>query len=249
MKILKDIPYFLPTDPLRLLDVYLPEKANGILFFYVHGGGLETGDKEEIMPAAQYLTEKGYAVVSINYRMYPAAHYPDFLWDAAQALHFVKKHLADYQAEKIFVGGSSAGGYISMMLCFDPQYMARYHMSNADIAGYFHDAGQPTAHFRVLKERGVDGRRVIVDDSCALYHVGTQDFYPPMRFIVSDHDLQNRYEQTMLMLSTLRHFGISHVDHVLMHGNHCAYIGARDEKGESVFGQMIQDFLEASYRI
>ena len=82
-----------------------------------------------------------------------------------------------------------------------------------------------------------------MDDTCALYHVGTLPDYPPMRFIVSDNDLQNRYEQTVLMLSTLRHFGFQKADHVLMHGNHCAYIVAVDEQGESVFGQMILDFL------
>ncbi len=243
MKLMQNIPYTTPADDVHLMDVYLPEKCNGSLFFYVHGGGLEFGDKAEFDTAARYLAQRGYAIASINYRMYPAAHYPDFLWDAAQALHFVKEHLAEYQAEKIYVGGSSAGGYVSMMLCFDPQYMACFGMDNSDIAGYFHDAGQPTAHFRVLKEKGIDGRRVIVDDTCALYHVGTLPDYPPMRFIVSDNDLQNRYEQTVLMLSTLRHFGFQKADHVLMHGNHCAYIVAVDEQGESIFGQMILDFL------
>lgn len=244
MRLLQNIPYSETPDDVHVMDVYLPEKGNGSLFFYVHGGGLEFGDKTEFDTAARYLAEKGYAIASINYRMYPAAHYPDFLWDAAEAVHFVKEHLPEYGAEKLYVGGSSAGGYVSMMLCFDPQYLAGFGMSNADIAGYFHDAGQPTAHFRVLKEKGMDGRRVIVDDTCALYHVGTQEDYPPMRFIVSDNDLQNRYEQTVLMLSTLNHFGFRKADHQVMHGNHCAYIVAVDEQGISIFGQMIEAFLQ-----
>ena len=247
MKILQNIPYSATPDDVHVMDIYLPEKGSGSLFFYVHGGGLEFGDKTEFDTAARYLAEKGYAAVSVNYRMYPTAHYPDFLWDAAEALHFVKEHLSEYGAEKLYVGGSSAGGYVSMMLCFDPQYMARFGMSNADIAGYFHDAGQPTAHFRVLKEKGIDTRRVIVDDTCALYHVGTREDYPPMRFIVSDNDLQNRYEQTVLMLSTLKHFGFTKADHQVMHGNHCAYIVAVDEQGVSIFGRMIEEFLQKTY--
>lgn len=245
MKIIRNIPYTTPADDVRLLDVYLPANGNGNLFFYAHGGGLEAGDKGDAACFAEYLSSRGTAVVSINYRMYPAAHYPDFIWDTAEALAFVKGKMADWGMEKLYVGGSSAGGYLSMMLCFDPKYLQKFGMSNQNIAGYFHDAGQPTAHFRVLQERGTDPRRVIVDESCALYHVGTADHYPPMRFIVSDQDMKNRYEQTMLMLSTLRHFGVKNADHVIMHGGHCAYIG-RMEGEESVFGRMIEEFIRTA---
>lgn len=243
MRILQNIPYTAPADDVRLMDVYLPRKPNGNLFFYAHGGGLEAGDKRDAACFAEYLAMRGTAVVSINYRMYPRAQYPDFIRDTAEALAFVKEKMPEWGAEKLYVGGSSAGGYLSMMLCFAPEYLQAFGLSNADIAGYFHDAGQPTAHFRVLRERGMDPRRVIVDESCPLFHVGTQAHYPPMRFIVSDQDMKNRYEQTMLMLSTLRHFGVEKADYVLMHGGHCAYIG-RMEGEESVFGRMIEAFIQ-----
>ncbi len=243
MNIIRDIPYSTPQDNLRLMDAYLPSNPTGTLFFYAHGGGLEAGDKKDFDFPAEYLAGQGIAVVSINYRMYPDARFPDFLWDAAQALKYVCDRRKEFHADKIYVGGSSAGGFISMMLCFDPQYLARFGLSNGDIAGYFHDAGQPTAHFRVLKERGIDERRVIVDETSALYHVGNLENYPPMRFIVSDQDMTNRLEQTMLILSTLRHFGHKNVDHVLMHSTHCAYIGKKDGQGESLFGKMILDFI------
>ena len=47
-----------------------------------------------------------------------------------------------------------------------------------------------------------------------------------MRFIVSDNDMTNRYEQTMLVLSTLSHFGYKNYDHVVMHGGHIQQIGS-----------------------
>ncbi len=246
MNILKNIPYTSPADEKRTLDIYLPQNPTGDLFFYIHGGGLEGGDKEEGAPMAGYLMEKGIATASINYRMYPTARYPDFIRDSARALSFVHARKQQYGIRNLYVGGSSAGGYISMMLCFDPQYLAEVNLSNRDIAGYFHDAGQPTCHFRVLAERAIDGRRVIVDDTCPLFHVGTQTEYPPMRFIVSDNDLQNRLEQTMLMLSTLRHFGHKNIDHILMHGDHCQYIGQRDDRGQSILGQMVYRFIQST---
>ena len=76
-----------------------------------------------------------------------------------------------------------------------------------DISGYVHDSGQPTAHFNVLKEKGMDFRRVIVDETAPLYFVGLEKEYPPMLFIVADQDMENRYEQTVLVLSTMDHFG------------------------------------------
>ena len=62
------------------------------------------------------------------------------------------------------------------------------------------DAGQPTAHFNVLKYADVDPRRIIVDETAPLYYVGLESEYPPMRFVVSDNDMTNRYEQTMTPL-------------------------------------------------
>ena len=95
----------------------------------------------------------------------------------------------------------------------------------------------------MLKNRGEDHRRVIIDETAPLYYVGLEESYPPMRFIVSDNDMKNRYEQTMLMLSTLAHFEYSGFDHVVMHGGHCKYCRRLDEDGESVLGKMIWEFI------
>ena len=65
-----------------------------------------------------------------------------------------------------------------------------------------------------------------------------------MRFVVSDNDMKNRYEQTMLTLSTLSHFDYKNFDHVVMRGNHCSYIEAIDQSGESVMGKMIYEFIQ-----
>ena len=180
--------------------------------------------------------------------MFPEARYPDFVEDSAAAVAWVKRHIGDYGTSRgIFVGGSSAGGYLSMMLCFDPRYYKAVGLAPEDIAGYIHDAGQPTAHFNVLKYGGVDPRRVIVDETAPLYHIGALPAYPPMHFIVSDGDMQNRYEQTMLVLSTLKHFGQDAVSLSLMHGGHCAYCSpkknVRNEKGEYALGAIIRDFI------
>ncbi len=244
MKSFEDLSYG-PTKA-QSLDVHLPDGPATACFLYFHGGGIVSGDKKRDVHFVRRLTDRGVALISANYRMYPDARYPEFIEDAASAVAFAKTYIDENLAGvPLYVGGSSAGGYLTMMLCFDSRYLHAVGLEGSAIAGYFHDAGQPTAHFNVLKNAGVDPRRVIVDETAPLYYVGIEKSYPKMRFIVSDNDMEGRYEQTMLMLRTLAHFGYEHYDHILMHGTHCAYCHRLDENGISAIGQMVLDFIDA----
>ena len=245
MKTLKNICYTELGHKNQVLDLYLPESDEFSVFVYFHGGGLEAGSKDTGEIMAEYLTERNIALVSADYRMYPEAAFPDFLRDAAAAVSWTFKNIGSYgKCDKIYVGGSSAGGYISLMLCFDKKYLAPFKIKPMDIAGFIHDAGQPTAHFNVLRERGIDSRRVIVDETAPLYFVGVDEEYPKMHVIVSDNDMQNRLEQTMLLESTMKHFG--HEDKIkvsVMHGTHCHYEKAVDANGVSEFGKIVYNCI------
>lgn len=106
------------------LDIYLPDNEVKAIIIYFHGGGLEAGDKKDAAVFADYLADRGIALISPNYRMYPGAKYPEFIEDAALAVKWAFDHMPDYTpCRKFFIGGSSAGGYLSMMLCFDRQYL------------------------------------------------------------------------------------------------------------------------------
>ena len=250
MKIYKDICYGKLGCEAQKLDFYIPDCESFKTFIYFHGGGIEAGDKAH--PAeiklAEYLTDRGIACASVNYRMYPNAKYPEFICDCAESVAWVIKNIDKYgKSDGIYIGGSSAGGYLSMMLCFDKSWLGEYGILPTDISGYVHDAGQPTAHFNVLKYSGIDPKRVIVDETAPLYHIGEDTEYSPMLFIVSDNDMENRYEQTMLTVSTLKHFG--HADEAVelrvMHGNHCHYVGEMVNEGsDKVFAKTIEEFIK-----
>ena len=243
MKKLFDICY--STQSKQCLDIYFPNEDIFPVFIYFHGGGLASGDKADQKNIFEYLAATGIAVVSVNYRMYPETQYPNFLNDAAEAVSWVYKNINNYgRISGIFVGGSSAGGYLTQMLCFDKSWLGKYDLSPMDFSGFIHDAGQPTCHFNVLRERKLDSRRVIVDHTAPLYHVGEDESYPPMLIIVSNNDIQNRYEQTLLLVSTLKHFG--HTENVqlkIMNGSHCEYVFTVDENGENIFGQLVRQYI------
>lgn len=247
MKILKDVFYTKENDLRRSLDIYLPDCEEFPVFIYFHGGGLVNGSKDmgEIIP--KEITDRGICFVSAEYRMYPDASYPDFIKDAAAASAWVYNNMSKYgKPTNFYIGGSSAGGYLSMMLCYDNKYLGLHNLKPLDFKGYILDAGQPTAHFNVLKERGIDSRRVIIDESAPLYHICEKE-YPYMLIIVSDNDMQNRLEQTMLLASTLKHFNVPDYKYELMimkNSTHCSYLNITDENRKNVFASVTSEFIK-----
>jgi acetyl esterase/lipase len=229
------------------LTLFLPDEENFSLFVYFHGGGLEHSTKNGCKVFASTLCKNGIGVATINYRMYPNAKYPDFIEDAALAVRFVKSEISEYcRYDKLIVSGTSAGGYLTQMLCFDARWLGKHGLCPTDVDAFIHDAGQPTAHFNVLKERGIDPRRVIVDESAPLYHVGEAESYPPMQIIVSDNDMASRLEQTELLISTLRHFGydMKNVLLTMTEGRHVWYVTKTDENGHNEFANIIIPFIK-----
>ena len=249
MIIRKDICYSSYRDESHKINLYLPEGKCKALLLYLHGGGFVEGNRDlDSMPDfAKDMTDAGIAIASAEYRMYPEAKYPDFIEDAAEAAAYTKRELLPLvECEKLFVCGTSAGAYLSMMLCFDERWLGKYGLTANDMDGFIHDAGQPTVHFNVLKERGIDSRRIIVDDSAPLYHVGKNTDYPPMQIIVSDNDMENRLEETELLVGTLRRFGYGadKVTYTKTHGTHVWYVRHTDDNGHNEFAKILLPFIK-----
>jgi len=232
-----------------LLDVCLPDGDFKDVFIYLHGGGIEEGSRDQYPKIFETLAERNIASVTVDYRMYPDARYPEFIEDCAAACAWVRDHFAEYAGQgerKLFLGGSSAGGYLSMMLCFDKRWLDKVGMKPEDFAGYIHDAGQPTKHFNVLREHGQNTKKIVVDETAPLYFIGDAPEYPPMYFIVSDNDIKNRYEQTQLVLGTLKHmkYDQSKIKYTLMPGPHCFAMKNQDAEGKNILGKMVAEFIE-----
>jgi hypothetical protein len=120
-------------------------------------------------------------------------------------------------------------------------------MKPTDITAFIHDAGQPTSHFNVMRERGFDRKRVAIDDAAPIYYIGDEESYPPMIFTEASNDLANRKEQTDLLFSTLKHFGYSFDNierYTFSDSTHSSYVKTLDEDGESRFGKIVYPFME-----
>lgn len=252
MKVIKDIFYTDAKSSFQALDLYLPDCDEFPVVIYFHYGGFTKGDKGDYT-FIPYLQQRGIAVISANYRMYPDAHYPDFIQDGAAAVAWAYENMPRYgKITDYYIAGSSAGGYLTAMLCFDKQFLGAHGIDADMVSGYVMDGAQPTTHFNVLVERGMDKRRVVIDDAAPIYHITNDRKYPPMQIIVAERDLQNRTEQNALMLSTIKHFGYN-MDKVYfqtMQGyKHVGYVNAIDESGNSIFADVIYAFIEKAKKV
>lgn len=252
MKFLPDIRYAAPEE--CLLDLFLPEDTDGngygnfLTVIMMHGGGLVNGSRkgDGIRKIAEALSRYGIATISPEYRMFPTAKYPEFIQDAASCAAWVKNNIVSYGGNgRMYIGGLSAGAYLSMMLCFDPQWLAAVGMKPLDVSGYLHGSAQPTKHFNVLKYSGIDSRRVIIDETAPIWHITEDMVVPPMQILASDHDVENRLNQNRLLVSTMQHFGhdMSRVDFRELHGTHCSFAKEVDAFGNPVYAGLILDFM------
>jgi acetyl esterase/lipase len=101
------------------LDLYLPLTVNETprpLLVWIHGGGFKEGSRR-FCPIAP-LTQDGYAVASISYRLSGVARFPAQIEDAKSAIRWLRAHAADYgyDGRRIGVCGESAGGLLAALL-------------------------------------------------------------------------------------------------------------------------------------
>ncbi|WOO42131.1 alpha/beta hydrolase [Rubellicoccus peritrichatus] len=180
-----------------VLDVYYPSSIEGFpTIVWFHGGGLKGGKKN--LP--NELKDQGIAVVSVNYRLSPKVKAPAYIEDAAAAVAWTFKYIADYggDPDRIYIAGHSAGGYLVSMVGLDRSYLEAHNLDANDLAGVIPFSGQTVTHSTVRKERGVPKTRVVVDDFAPLYHIRSDA--PDFLLITGDREkeLPGRYEENAL---------------------------------------------------
>ncbi|WP_339732762.1 alpha/beta hydrolase [uncultured Gimesia sp.] len=115
----RDLEYANINGKPLLLDLYLPKGVkNPPLLVWIHGGGWRNGDKGRGGKLLAVGINAGYACASINYRLSGEATFPAQIHDCKAAIRWLRAH-ADkygYDARRIGVGGSSAGGHLVALL-------------------------------------------------------------------------------------------------------------------------------------
>lgn len=89
------------------------EGGNGLVFLYLHGGGYGMGSiRSHRALATRIALNSGCRMLLIDYRMAPEHKFPCAVEDAVKAYNFLR--LSGYAANKIVIGGDSAGGGLTV---------------------------------------------------------------------------------------------------------------------------------------
>lgn len=231
-----------------LLDIYVPETKNFQTVLFFHGGGLIKGDKrsDKIVDIAQSFTDAGYAFVSVQYRMYPNAKFPDYIEDCARATAFVKKYVQELGGNgELVLSGQSAGAWLALMLCMDKHYLANEGIDSEEIKGWFIDSAQTTAHFNVLmQETGAHRYTERINEYAPLYFLNENTKFSRMMLLLYDQDIACRYEQNQLFYrNVLTYNNEAKIEYKVLNGKHCSSASLRDENGERLFVKIFLEWL------
>lgn len=108
------------TDEDAYFDAYFPvdgkePKAKLPVIVWTHGGGLISGDKEQLRNYCKILASRGYVAISIDYTIAPKAKYPTPIQQLNTALAYISSNAETLHADTSFIvlAGDSGGSMIS----------------------------------------------------------------------------------------------------------------------------------------
>jgi acetyl esterase/lipase len=141
---IKDIEFARAGGRRLKLDVYLPEAEApaGTLrpaVMEIHGGGWVIGDKrEQGLPLLGHLAANGWVGFNVNYRLSPAATFPEHLIDLKRALAWIREHADEYGIDPDFIAvtGGSAGGHLTALVGLtanDPEYQPGFEDADTSV--------------------------------------------------------------------------------------------------------------------
>lgn len=116
----------LGDDPYQSLVLHVPERPNGTVLAFIHGGGWTAGYKEWMNFMAPAFTARGVLFASVGYRLAPTHSFPTGVEDVAHALGWLFRNVATYQGDpaRLFIGGHSAGGHYASLLAVRRDWQA-----------------------------------------------------------------------------------------------------------------------------
>jgi len=121
-----DLFYTEAKNKLQSLDVYSPpDGKDHPVIVWIHGGGWSKGDKASLQQKPQAFVDKGFVLVSVNYRLVPAVTVKDLMADLAQSVRWVRDHAAEHRGDpnSLIIMGHSAGAHLAALLCTDDRYL------------------------------------------------------------------------------------------------------------------------------
>ena len=125
------------ADPYCSLTIVPAAEPNGDVLVVFHGGGWTNGYKEWMLFMVPALTALGITFVSAGYRLAPDHVFPVQRDDAFDAIAAVHRSISAHggRADRIFLGGHSAGGHLAALAALSEGWTAERHVPANAIRG------------------------------------------------------------------------------------------------------------------
>lgn len=140
--VVHDIPYG-PHGVRNRLDVYRRRDPVSVapapVVVYLHPGAWRYGSKDSMCAVfVQTLARAGFVCIVPNYRLSPAATFPDHLVDAKRAIAWARGHAAEHGGDATFVAvaGGSAGAHLAALCALTPneaEYQPGFEGARTDV--------------------------------------------------------------------------------------------------------------------
>jgi acetyl esterase/lipase len=123
------------------LDVYQPSEpgTRRPAVLQIHGGAWVFGDKSnQGVPLLTHLAAAGWVGFNVNYRLSPAATFPDHLIDLKRALVWIREHADELGVDRDFIAvtGGSAGGHLCALMALtanNPHYQPGFEQADTSV--------------------------------------------------------------------------------------------------------------------
>jgi acetyl esterase/lipase len=146
-----------PDGDLPIRVILPPGEVRGAML-HIHGGGWVLGDPKMSDAANEKLAnDLGLAVVSVDYRLAPEAPYPAGPDDCeAAAVWLVENAKSEFgaPADRIVVGGESAGGHLTAVTTIRMKQRHGYSFRAANVVYGLHDLSGVPSHSE-LDDKGL----------------------------------------------------------------------------------------------
>jgi acetyl esterase/lipase len=239
-RVVRDVKFAHASDSDLLLDLYLPEGAQAPvgLIVWVHGGGWRAGSRSSVEIAA--LTERGWAIASVDYRLSTVARFPAQVHDIKAAVRYLRAHAKEhgYPSSPVVIAGSSAGAHLAALVGVSNRHaelegtLGAERQTSSDVQAIVSLFGasnlttimsQSTPHgvnvrgpalellLGALPEAAVELARL----ASPVFHVDAKD--PPLLLLHGDQDIQMPVNQSLELQGAYEKVGLP-VSLVVVHG-------------------------------
>lgn len=240
----RDQPSVPQPDSRQRFDILLPAGCAGSsrlpLVVWIHGDTWRDGSKADC--PIDWLTDQGYAVASVGYRLSDAATFPAQLDDCRAAVESIAANAAVWgiDCERIAVVGSGGGGHLAALVGLAEEngvaavaaIAAPTHLTTL---GPEHD--RPSSPASQLVGGPLPEFREAAQVASPLAHVSAGD--PPCLIVHGEHDERVPLSQSLKFDAALRAAGVESTLVVLEGGRHKPSLDR-----DAAAGQALLEFLD-----